>query len=136
MRGVTLTPLKRIHTDKGDVLHALKATETSYCGFGEAYFSEILHGQIKGWKRHNRMTLNLIVVSGKVRFRIYDDRKDSPTCGETMVVELSPDDNYQRLTIEPHLWMSFEGVANQTSIILDIIPQPHDPQEADTKEYK
>ena len=133
MKGVTLTPLKRIPTDKGDVLHALKSTDTGYCGFGEAYFSEIKHAEKKGWKRHNRMTLNIVVVSGEIRFHIFDDRPDSPTCGQTLQIDLSPVGNYQRLTIEPGLWLAFEGLAEGKSILLDIIPQPHDPCEADTK---
>lgn len=134
MEGVTLTPLKRIHTPKGDVLHALKATDDSYMGFGEAYFSEVLPNERKGWKRHKRMTLNLVVIQGAVRFLIYDDRQNSKTRGETFEVVLSPDDNYQRLTVAPDLWMAFEGVAAMPSLLLDIIPEPHDPTEAETRE--
>ena len=134
MEGVTLTPLRRIPTPKGDVLHALKATDSSFCGFGEAYFSEILHGERKGWKRHKRMTLNIVVIAGAVRFYIFDDRSGSSTQGETLQITLSPVDNYQRLTIAPGLWMAFEGVAEGTSLLLDIIPEPHDPEEADSKE--
>ena len=43
MDGVTLTPLRRIPLEKGDVLHGMKATETTFSGFGEAYFTQILH---------------------------------------------------------------------------------------------
>ncbi len=134
MKGVTLTPLRRIATPKGDVLHALKATDDCFCGFGEAYFSEILPGAQKGWKKHKRMTLNLVVVHGAVEFSVYDDRKDSSTQGETFRITLSPESNYQRLTVAPGLWMAFKGVADVPSIVLDIIPEPHDPDEAETKE--
>ena len=41
MDGVTLTPLRRIPLEKGDVMHALKATDDSFTGFGEAYFTQI-----------------------------------------------------------------------------------------------
>lgn len=134
MDGVILTPLKRISTGKGDVMHAMKATDAGYCGFGEVYFSEVYAGEKKGWKRHNRMTLNLVVVRGEIKFYIYDDREDSKTKGETVEITLSPDKNYQRLTLASGLWLAFEGVSKETSILMDLIPEPHDPTEADKRE--
>lgn len=129
MDGVTVTPLRRIATGKGDVLHAMKATDPGYCGFGEVYFSEVYPGQRKGWKRHNRMTLNLVVIRGAIKFVVVNDLTHER---EEMV--LSPDSNYSRLTVAPGLWMSFEGVSNETSLLMDLIPEPHDPDEADRKE--
>ena len=41
---------------------------------------------------------------------------------------------YARLTVDPMLWMAFEGVADGTSILLDIIPELHNPEEADKLE--
>lgn len=130
MEGVMLTPLRRIPTGKGDVLHAMKATDPGYTGFGECYFSEVYSGQKKGWKRHNRMTLNLVVVTGAIRFTIANDE------GETTEVTLGPEVNYQRLTVAPGLWMAFEGVAETTSLLMDIIPEPHDPSECDKKDLE
>lgn len=132
--GVTLHPLRHIPVAKGDIYHALKSTDDGYCGFGEAYFSEIKPGMTKGWKRHNRMTLNLVVVSGSIKFVIYDDRADSPTKGKFQEITLSQDQNYQRLTIAPGLWMAFHGEADGTSLLMDIIPEPHDPTETDNKD--
>lgn len=129
MDGVIITPLKRISTGKGDVLHAMKATDEGYCGFGEVYFSEVYCGQRKGWKRHNRMTLNLVVVKGAIRFIIYNE-----CSGEKEEVVLSPESNYARLTVAPGLWMAFEGVAEGVSLLMDLIPEPHDPAEADRRD--
>lgn len=131
--GVSLHPLKHIMVPKGDIYHAMKSIDEGYTGFGEAYFSQIESGEIKGWKRHNRMTLNLIVPVGKIKFVIYDDRKGSGTFGQFQEVTLSPEDNYQRLTLAPGLWMAFQGMDSKTSMLLDIIPEPHDPTEADRK---
>ncbi len=128
MDGVVLTRLKQVPLEKGDIMHALKVTDESFSGFGEAYFTKINYGCIKGWKRHNRMTLNLVVVVGKVKFVVYDEINN---CFEEII--LSPTDNYQRLTLKPGLWMSFQGMSKDTSIVLDIIPEPHDPSETDNK---
>lgn len=131
--GVTLHPLKHIAVPKGDIYHALKSTDEGYTGFGEAYFSQIESGEVKGWKRHNRMTLNIIVPVGKIRFVIFDDREGSETYGKFQEVTLSPEDNYQRLTLAPGLWMAFQGIDSKTSMLMDIIPEPHDPTEASRK---
>lgn len=133
IEGITLTPLKRIQGANGDVLHALKAIESTYCGFGEAYFSQVKSGVVKGWKRHNRMTLNIVVPVGKIRFVVYDDREGSATNGMFESIVISPDSNYQRLTVAPGLWMAFQGLSEETSLLMDVIPEPHDDAEGDRK---
>ena len=133
IEGVLLHPLKRIHNPKGDIFHALKCTDCGFQGFGEVYFSQIHFDEVKGWKRHNRMSLNLVVITGKIKFVIYDDRKDSATRGEFCEIVLSPEENYQRLTVAPGLWMAFCGVDKQTSILMDLIPEPHDDSEVTRK---
>ena len=134
IEGVQLHPLKRISVPKGDVFHALRTTDEGYCGFGEAYFTQIREGETKGWKRHNRMTLNLVVVLGEVKFVVYDERDGSPTKGQFQEFILSPEKNYQRLTIAPGLWMAFHGIGKDVSMIMDVIPEPHDDSESDKKE--
>ena len=134
IKGVNTYQLKKIHTPKGDIFHALKRTDTGYSGFGEAYFSFVKFNEIKGWKRHNDYVLNLIVPMGKIKFVIFDDRENSDTKGQFEEIIISPDENYIRLVIQPGLWMAFTGLDKNESMLLDIIPQPHDPREADTKD--
>lgn len=128
--GVLLTQLKIIPGDSGYVLHAIKRTETSFCGFGEAYFSTIHKGAVKAWKRHRRMTLNLVVPCGEIKFVLFDDRHNSPTCGELFEITLSRR-NYQRLTVPPMVWMGFKGMDDDVNMLLNIADMPHDPDEVD-----
>ena len=65
---IIVTPLKRISTEGGDVMHALKNSDKGFNGFGEVYFSWIEQGKIKAWKCHQNMTLNLVVPFGEVSF--------------------------------------------------------------------
>ena len=134
MEGIALYPLKQFIVPKGDVLHALKSTDKGYAGFGEVYFSQIKRGEVKSWKRHNRMVLNLVVVAGEIKFVIYDDREQSATFGQFSEFTLSPATNYQRLTIAPGLWMAFQGIGQGVSMLMNIIPEPHDSTEVDSKE--
>lgn len=123
MDGVTLTELKQIHHPKGDIFHGLKASDNNFCGFGEAYFSEIINGEIKGWKKHTKMTLNLIVPVGEVEFVIFDEKNKS-----FFSVILSPN-NYKRLTINAGLWVAFKG-HGEHNLLLNLASIEHDPSES------
>ena len=52
IKEVVLTPLKIIENPAGNILHAMKASDQGYAGFGEAYFSTVNHSAVKGWKKH------------------------------------------------------------------------------------
>lgn len=129
--GVILHEEKQITVPKGNIFHAIKSNSDGFCGFGEAYFSQIEQGAIKGWKRHNRYTLNIVVPVGTIRFVIYDDRKESPSYGQFEDIVISVKDNYKRLTVAPGLWMAFQGLGAGISMLMDIIPEIHNPDEAD-----
>jgi dTDP-4-dehydrorhamnose 3,5-epimerase len=124
MDGVTVTKLKRIEHAKGDLLHALKSSEDSFSMFGEAYFTSILKGDVKGWKKHKVMRLNLIVPVGSVSFFVHD----VDTC---LTKEYTINaNNYVRLTVEPGLWVAFRGNENALNLVLNIASLEHDPIEA------
>jgi dTDP-4-dehydrorhamnose 3,5-epimerase len=130
IEGVLLTPLKIVGGTNGDVMHALKMQEPSFCGFGEAYFSTVMKGRVKGWKRHRQMVLNLVVPSGNILFVLFDQRKGSPSFGVVQEFQLGKG-NYQRLTVPPGIWMAFKGVSEESNILLNIASIPHDPLEAE-----
>lgn len=132
IQGVTLTPLKIISGELGSVMHALKKSEDTFASFGEVYFSLIKEGARKGWKKHREMVLNIVVPHGKIRFIIYDDRADSFSYQQYSILALSPTQNYQRLTIQPGLWVAFEGLFKGESMLLNISSIEHDPSEAET----
>ncbi|MFC1595700.1 dTDP-4-dehydrorhamnose 3,5-epimerase family protein [Candidatus Margulisiibacteriota bacterium] len=130
IEGVKLTPLKIIPNELGDILHAMKKDDEGYAGFGEAYFSTVKNGVIKGWKKHYHMTLNLVVPIGLVKFVAYDPRPESPTKGIVFEEDLSPE-NYKRLTIPPGVWLSFQGQGPDLNMLLNLASIKHDPTEAD-----
>lgn len=133
MKGVTLTPLRQIATLGGSVFHALRRTDEGFAGFGEAYFSHVERNAVKGWKRHRRMLMNLVVPLGRVRFVVHDGDLDAEGTYETY--DLGRDaPHYARLTVEPGLWMAFAGVGDETNMVLNVASIPHDPLEADTRE--
>ena len=132
--GVKITPLSIIDTKGGDVLHAMKKSDHGYSGFGEAYFSTIEPQAIKGWKRHTEMVLNLIVPVGTVRFILFDDRDNQDNVNQFQEVTLSIEDGYSRLTIPPMIWVGFQGLGLQKSLVLNIANIEHSPEEVERKE--
>lgn len=130
IEGVRLTPLKTFNGDRGDVLHAMRTGDPGCAPFGEAYFSTVHHGAVKAWKRHRRMTSNLVVPAGEIRFVIVDRRDDEPGATCFMEVRLSRQ-NYQRLTIPPGLWMGFQGLGRGLNLLLNVASLPHDDGECE-----
>ena len=131
--GVFLTPLKVINVLGGDVMHGMKRSDSGYIGFGEAYFSMVEPEAIKAWKKHYKMTLNLIVPMGVVRFIIYDDRQNSKSFGKFQEIVLSKN-NYYRLTIPPMVWVGFQGLSEKISVLLNIADIEHGSDEIERKE--
>ena len=122
MDGVTVTKLNQISHSKGDIYHAMKKTDNGFDGFGEAYFSTVNNNEIKGWKKHTKMTLNLVVVTGEIEFVVYD-------VDSFFNVKLSKN-NYQRLTVGPNLWLAFRGLDNE-NMLLNLASIEHDPNESE-----
>ena len=127
--GVVLTPLRIISAQNGDVLHAIKASDKTYCGFGEAYFSTVSYNSIKGWKKHHKMVMNIVVPVGGIQFVIFDDRIGTNSFNKFQTVVLSQN-NYCRLTVPPGVWMGFKGVGKDTNILMNFSSILHDPSEA------
>ena len=127
MDGVICTPLKQIYHPQGNILHAMKQSDEGFSGFGEAYFSTINKGDIKGWKKHTRMVLNLVVPIGSVEFVIYNEGI------KTFKSVVLSKDNYCRLTIQEGLWLSFRGI-DEYNMLLNLANIEHDPTEAVVKE--
>jgi len=109
------------------VMHGLKSFDNSYDGFGEVYFSWISKNYIKGWKRHTKMTMNLIVPYGSVRFVFFESKKQNYT-NKIIGVE-----NYVRITVPPGIWFAFQGLYSSQSLVVNIANIPHDRKEVEKK---
>ncbi len=131
IKDVIITHLDVIDTPGGNVMHAMKKTSAGYTGFGEAYFSQVDESAIKAWKRHKKMTLNLVVPVGEIKFVLFDDRDVSNTRFQEIIISR---DNYFRLTVPSMVWMGFQGLSGEGSMLLNIANIEHDPSEVDSLE--
>lgn len=128
LSDIYISPLRRIETAGGDVLHAMKQGDPGFLSFGEAYFTWLAAGAIKGWKCHTRMTMNLVVPFGQVRF-VFRGLNDQ---GETKFrIEEIGEARYVRATVPPGIWFAFQGLGAPQSLVLNIASIPHDPNEVE-----
>ena len=110
---------------EGDVLHAIKKNDPFIKDFGEVYFSKINYLKTKGWKRHLKMTLNLVVPVGNVKFFFVDIEN----CTRKISIG---ENNYVKLTIPPNIWFAFKGLKKPYSLIMNFADLEHNPEEVNT----
>lgn len=131
--GITITELRQISDERGSVLHMLRSDAPDFVRFGECYFSEVLPGAIKAWKRHRAQTQNLAVPVGRVRLAIHDDRERSTTRGHVQVMELGRPDAYLRVKIPPGLWYGFACISAAPALVVNCPDRPHDPADGSAR---
>ena len=124
LADILVTPLMRITSIGGDVMHALKNSDNGFNGFGEVYFSWVERGAIKAWKCHQHMTLNLVVPLGEISFVFHI--KDQENCFRT---ENIGEEKYVRLTVPPGIWFGFQGRGSDQSLLMNLADMAHDPDE-------
>ena len=109
LNDILISPLARIQTGGGDVLHAMKNSDAGFYNFGEAYFSWVDEGATKGWKCHTQMTMNIIVPVGQVRFVFYS--KDT---NEFRVEDIGVE-RYVRITVPPGICLLYTSPSPRDS---------------------
>jgi len=114
LNKIKVTPLKIKKISSGDVMRVLQKKELKKWSFGEAYFSKIKFKKIKAWKYHLKMTLNLAVPFGRVKFVFYSQKENC-----FRIIEIG-ERKYLRITVPPKVWFGFKGMAKNESIILNI----------------
>ena len=124
LNEIKVTPLQRISTPGGDVIHAMKRTDPGYFGFGEVYFSWVEAGVVKAWKCHRCMSLNLVAPLGCIRF-VFHQEGSVPAFS----VEVIGEDRYARLTVPPGFWFGLQGLGEPRSLLMNVADLPHDPEE-------
>ena len=122
LESIKVTSLKRLESNGGHVLHAMKRDDEGYKGFGEVYFSAVNPLAVKAWKKHLRMTLNLVVPVGTILFVFVDDEGNKRE-------EVIGADRYARLTVPPKIWFGFKGIGKSDNILMNFADIPHDPNE-------
>ena len=119
---------KTILVENGNVKRGLRSSDNSFEGLGELYFTEVNKNKVKGWKRHTKMTLNLLPVIGDIVLYIKRDLLDTPE-----EVSFGSDD-YKLVCIETNVWFAFKGIAD-VNVMANLASIEHDPSEIENSSY-
>ena len=109
-----INKLKKFDDERGSVLHGMKFNDEDSFGIKEVYFSTVNYGFYKGWKKHQKMVLNLIVIEGQVLFYLADN--EFKEFKEIIICK----NDLKRITIMPNQWVSFTSLTNPSSKIMNI----------------
>ncbi len=129
--GVIISELRQISDERGSVLHMMRCDSLEFVRFGECYFSEVLPGAVKAWKRHRKQTQNLAVPVGQIRLSIFDGRESSVTRGNLLILELGRPDAYFRVQIPFGIWYGFMCISTTPALLANCTDLSHDPDESD-----
>ena len=130
--GVILTPLRQIFDERGKVMHMLREDSAVFSRFGEIYFSCTHPGVVKAWHLHKKITLNYAVISGEIKFVLFDDRPDSRTRGTVQEFFISPE-NYMLVTVPPLIWNGFKAIRTDSAIVANCATWPHSSDEIERR---
>ena len=127
LKAIKVIKTKIIKNSLGDILLFLKKKQirNKKWTFKEAYFSKIKKNKIKAWKMHLKMTLNLIVAYGEVKFIFYSEKKNK---FRKIILNQK---NIRRLVVPPGIWFGFQGLDEKLNLLLNIADILHEPTESD-----
>ncbi len=120
--------LKTFNLKDGNLFKGLSKLDKNYIQFGEIYFTYILRNKIKCWKQHKKMTLNLIVLLGKVKFVIAKNKSRDLEKLKFDEIILS-ENKKQIITIYPGFWFGFQGIKYKKSLVTNIASILHSDKE-------
>tara|TARA_S200000501_G_scaffold151000_1_gene142439 strand:+ start:483 stop:893 length:411 start_codon:yes stop_codon:yes gene_type:complete len=124
MDEISIKNLSIINNKKGDILKGFLKSDNKTINVKEVYFSEINPKQIKAWKKHNKMTSNLIAVKGEIKIVI--QKKD-----KSFVTEIISKKNYKMISIPPNFWFGFQCISTEAGMLVNISNEEHDDLESD-----
>lgn len=111
IKKIKIFKLKKFKNVKGNVLRGFRKTDKFPGKSAEIYFSWLNKSAIKGWKLHKKMSMNLLVPLGKVRFVFFDGAKFKKI--------IIGEKNYCRIYVPNNIFFSFQNLSNDKSLIVN-----------------
>lgn len=110
MSNSSLEIPQRVKNYKGDIFKLLKKDNFQNQNIFESYISKVNFNKIKAWKYHKKISLNLIVVRGRVLFITLENNKFNRY--------ILDDKKFKKLFVPNKVWYGFMGLEKKSSTIL------------------
>ncbi len=124
--GVRFRPTRPVAHDDG---HVSEIARTSWdiieAPIVQVHITTTLVGRVRAWGLHQRGTDRLFVVSGLIRFAVFDGREDSPTFGQISEFIVS-EKNPGLLTISPNLYHGWKNIGTTEAVIINMPDRLYD----------
>lgn len=130
IKGVKKIPLMRHVDDRGWVQEILRCDDAHFQKFGQVYLTTCRRGVIKAWHCHRHQTDHFYMICGTGKIGLYDDRPDSPTCGEYGTYILGEHGENVLLVIPPLVWHG-QMALSELTYLLNIPTEPYNRTEPD-----
>ena len=114
LKKIEIKKYKVIKKTKGKILKFFSSKDKNYFGFGEIYTSLISSKEIRAWKYHENLYMNLFVIKGKIKFVFYCPRL------KKIKVSIMTDKMRQKLTVPPKIWYGFKNLSLTKSSIMNV----------------
>jgi dTDP-4-dehydrorhamnose 3,5-epimerase len=131
--GVYLKKLRLIADERGWLMEILRADDEIFEKFGQVYLTTAYPGVVKAWHYHKKQTDNFTCVHGMMKVVLYDNRKESPTCGSLMELFVG-EKNPLLISVPPLVYHGFKAIGPQTAFFVSIPTLPYNYEEPD--EYR
>jgi len=128
--GVVVKQLTRHVDERGYLMEILRRDDELFREFGQAYVSACFPGIIKAWHCHRLQYDHFCCLAGNLKVGLYDDRPDSPTCGEAQAVVIGML-NPALICIPPLVWHGFMAVGDETAVVLNLPTELYNYREPD-----
>ncbi len=119
IEGVKVKHLKVIPDERGRLMEMLREDDDLFIRFGQVYLTTANPGVVKGWHYHKKQYDHFVVVKGMMKVVLYDERKDSPTYGETNEFFMG-EYNPILLQIPPFVYHGFKCISEGEAIVINI----------------
>jgi len=131
--GVVVKKLKFIKDGRGKLMEVIRNDDSFFTRFGQAYVTTAKPGVVKAWHYHKTQDDNIALVSGRIRFGLYDAREGSRTHGEVMDI-LMDEENPKLVHVPRGVYHGFKGLEREESMVMNVPTEAYNHGEPD--EYR
>ncbi len=117
-----------IYNSKGSLKKLISNNDINFKGFGELYTTKIKYNKVKAWKKHNKMTSNIFILTGKVQFIFPSISKNKKIIFSKLILSA---DGKNHLLIPPKYVFGFKGLHKKESILINFSNINHSDSEVE-----
>ena len=126
IEGIRFRPTRPVAHDDGHLVEVVRADWPAIAApLVQVHVTTTLPGRVRAWGLHQRSTDRLFVVSGLIRFAVFDGRAESPTRGhvnQLLVSERCPG----LLIIPPNLYHGWKNIGATEATIINMPDRMYD----------